>query len=121
MNKNEILAIMPDAESVSTIYLFQLDCVICLYNLFNGENIKNFSEDFMVPGVDSVFKKKLSYAVKVVQVSICDFHEYNINLDKKPYMGTPCRHFFHTPCLENWFKQKKECPSCRQDIEEAAQ
>ena len=26
---------------------------------------------------------------------------------------TPCQHFFHIECLDNWMNQKKECPVCR--------
>ncbi|WFD03120.1 hypothetical protein MOBT1_001809 [Malassezia obtusa] len=28
-------------------------------------------------------------------------------------MVTPCRHIFHTPCLEQWMRIKHVCPSCR--------
>ena len=52
-----------------------------------------------------------------VKEKFLDFHEFDININRKPYMMTPCKHFFHTACLESWFKQKKECPSCRQDLD----
>lgn len=29
------------------------------------------------------------------------------------YMITPCRHIFHTDCLEDWMKYKLQCPVCR--------
>ena len=45
-----------------------------------------------------------------------DFHEKSMNIYNKPYMITPCHHAFHSECLESWFKMKKECPSCRNEI-----
>ena len=45
-----------------------------------------------------------------------DFHEKSMNIYNKPYMVTPCHHAFHSECLESWFKMKKECPSCRNEI-----
>ena len=49
---------------------------------------------------------------------ICyNFHETESLNIGKPYMVTPCKHAFHSVCLENWFKQKKECPSCRKLFE----
>lgn len=29
------------------------------------------------------------------------------------YYKTPCKHVFHSNCLENWMKIKHECPTCR--------
>lgn len=47
---------------------------------------------------------------------VVDFHEKSMNIYNKPYMITPCHHAFHSECLESWFKMKKECPSCRNEI-----
>jgi hypothetical protein len=87
------------------------DCVICLFSLLSSENYKHFTDDFMAAGE----KKKCVF--EGCRESFWNFHEGSMNVNKKPYMMTPCRHFFHTPCLESWFKQKKECPSCRQEID----
>lgn len=32
------------------------------------------------------------------------------------YMFTPCRHVFHTECLEDWMKYKLQCPVCRNGL-----
>ncbi|VEU20331.1 DEKNAAC101176 [Brettanomyces naardenensis] len=32
------------------------------------------------------------------------------------YMVTPCRHIFHTECLEGWMKYKLQCPVCRNSL-----
>lgn len=29
---------------------------------------------------------------------------------------TPCGHFFHRPCIQQWFKTKSNCPMCRQEL-----
>jgi hypothetical protein len=104
--KEDIIAIKPDAE--------YLDCIICLFSLFNPENYRHFSDDFMASTGNA---NRQSYGVcKIIWSKMIEFHEYNYNINKKPYMMTPCKHIFHSACLESWFKQKKECPSCRQDI-----
>ncbi len=105
--RDELIAIKPDAEF--------LDCIICLFSLFNPEQYRHFSDDFIASttGSNRFFCLK---NCRLICSKIVEFHEYDFNINKKPYMMTPCRHIFHSACLESWFKQKKECPSCRQDI-----
>lgn len=35
---------------------------------------------------------------------------------RRMYMVTPCRHIFHTACLEGWLKFRLQCPICREDL-----
>jgi hypothetical protein len=35
---------------------------------------------------------------------------------RRNYMVTPCRHIFHTQCLEAWMKYKLQCPVCRNSL-----
>ena len=35
---------------------------------------------------------------------------------RRAYMVTPCRHIFHTLCLEGWMKYRLQCPICRDDL-----
>ncbi|TKA82343.1 hypothetical protein B0A49_00084 [Cryomyces minteri] len=35
-------------------------------------------------------------------------------LARRAYMLTPCRHIFHTECLEGWMKYRLQCPICRE-------
>ncbi|KAF7718905.1 Uncharacterized protein PECH_006643 [Penicillium ucsense] len=37
-------------------------------------------------------------------------------LSRRTYMVTPCRHIFHTPCLESWMRLRLQCPICRESI-----
>jgi hypothetical protein len=33
---------------------------------------------------------------------------------RRAYMVTPCRHMFHTGCLEGWMRYRLVCPNCRE-------
>jgi len=35
---------------------------------------------------------------------------------RREYMVTPCRHIFHTPCLEGWMRYRLQCPICREAL-----
>jgi len=37
-------------------------------------------------------------------------------LARRGYMVTPCRHIFHSPCLEGWMKYRLQCPICREGL-----
>lgn len=35
---------------------------------------------------------------------------------RRMYMVTPCRHIFHTACLEGWMRFRLQCPICRDEL-----
>ncbi|KAK3325505.1 hypothetical protein B0H66DRAFT_126821 [Apodospora peruviana] len=37
-------------------------------------------------------------------------------LARRAYMVTPCRHIFHTKCLEGWLRLRLQCPICREEL-----
>ena len=37
-------------------------------------------------------------------------------LEQRNYMVTPCRHIFHTECLEGWMDLRLVCPICREGL-----
>jgi transmembrane E3 ubiquitin-protein ligase len=37
-------------------------------------------------------------------------------LGRREYMLAPCRHIFHTRCLEYWMRSKLQCPMCRETL-----
>lgn len=37
-------------------------------------------------------------------------------LERRKYMVTPCKHVFHSECLEGWMRHKLMCPSCRAEL-----
>ena len=46
------------------------------------------------------------------------FYFYKLSsFNTKPFILTPCKHIFHSFCLNKWLEQKEECPNCRQSLE----
>jgi hypothetical protein len=37
-------------------------------------------------------------------------------LARRLYMVTPCRHVFHSACLEGWMRFRLQCPICRENL-----
>ena len=37
-------------------------------------------------------------------------------LARRLYMVTPCRHVFHSQCLEDWMRFRLQCPICRENL-----
>ena len=35
---------------------------------------------------------------------------------RRAYMITPCRHVFHSGCLEGWMRYRLQCPICRENL-----
>ena len=36
--------------------------------------------------------------------------------ERRKYMVTPCRHIFHSGCLEGWMRYRLQCPICRENL-----
>jgi transmembrane E3 ubiquitin-protein ligase len=70
-----------------------VDCAICMMVL----------EVPVVPaGVDSS--------------SVAGVAGVNGMLARRQYMVTPCRHTFHSACLEGWMRFRLQCPICRENL-----
>ena len=48
------------------------------------------------------------------ECNICLSH-YEIKIDQLRVL--PCKHSFHTDCIDKWFEKKKRCPICNFDME----
>ena len=79
-------------------------------------NLDKQSNDVVMDSNNNHRKWKCDVKWKECVEMFVDFHEKSMNIHNKPYMVTPCHHAFHAECLESWFKMKKECPSCRNEI-----
>ena len=124
-------------KKIKKIDINNLECFICLSEIIpkeksNNNNINNnnyssdnnygFNEtDNLVIDIKGESREKLELNNKYKCIEkyfgnksiLFNFHEYSKNIFNKPFMITPCNHVFHSECLEEWFKMKKECPNCR--------
>ena len=119
-SEKEIRTITKDIDS--------LECIICLNPIFSNEdntnmnnnseyisiNLNDSDEDTSIKSGEKI--KNIYYKKKCNWNYLIDFHERSWNIYNKPIMMTPCHHIFHSNCLEEWLRMKKECPSCRRDL-----
>lgn len=67
-----------------------IDCAICR-EVLEVPVVKAGMDDPTVGGVAGVFARRM-------------------------YMVTPCRHIFHSACLEGWMRFRLQCPICREEL-----
>lgn len=67
-----------------------IDCAICREDL-EVPVVKAGDDDPTAGGVAGVFARRM-------------------------YMVTPCRHIFHSACLEGWMRFRLQCPICREEL-----
>ncbi|EAA32280.3 hypothetical protein GE21DRAFT_7300 [Neurospora crassa] len=84
-----------EREKQKGVTMRSVDCAICRELLevpvFNNNKGSGGSSDSAASGITGVFARKA-------------------------YMVTPCRHIFHTNCLEGWMKYRLQCPICREEL-----
>ena len=69
---------------------YKYECSICLNPFTSIENINSIQSNKYYLCIKKLFFEKPIFIYQ-----------------------TPCQHFFHIECLDNWMNQKKECPVCR--------
>ena len=90
-------------------------CAICLNDL--KTDIKIISST--IPIKDS--KSEINEEVPINSSNAkCNF-SLNVIICKREthsniLMMTPCHHYFHPECLQEWCKHKSKCPICRHDL-----
>ncbi|KAI0408217.1 hypothetical protein F4802DRAFT_551069 [Xylaria palmicola] len=67
-----------------------IDCAICR-EVLEVPVVKAGEDDPTAGGVSGVFARRM-------------------------YMVTPCRHIFHSTCLEGWMRFRLQCPICREEL-----
>jgi hypothetical protein len=123
-----------DLKKIKKNDIYNLECFICLSeiipkqkrnnninNNYSSDNNSGFNETDNLVEINekSLGKLELNNKCKCIEKYfgnksiLFNFHEYSKNIFNKPFMITPCNHVFHSECLEEWFKMKKECPNCR--------
>lgn len=83
------------SEARPNTYVF--DCAICTENIDVPIIRKAGSNDGTSPG-------SASTALSTTLFS------------RRAYMVTPCRHVFHSGCLEGWMRYRLQCPICRENL-----
>ena len=112
-NKNEISLNINEKDLIN-INVYEKEKKII--NMNNFDTINNENNNNNIETKKKLCKCKINYSNIY---NICfNFHEKSANIFNKPIMITPCNHIFHSDCLEEWFRMKKECPSCRNEITE---
>lgn len=72
----------------------KVDCAICMQTL-------------EIPVIDNTATEEEDHGISASAKNL---------LAARSYMVTPCRHIFHTECLEGWMKYKLQCPVCRNSL-----
>lgn len=65
---------------------------------------------------NQLFLKLLLNIKKIIDYIIIRLDRNKVNYIRTNLMQTPCKHLFHSSCLESWMDIKSECPFCRNSI-----
>ncbi|KAJ9073083.1 hypothetical protein DSO57_1020242 [Entomophthora muscae] len=86
----------------------QKDCAICMVSLLTPESSdasgSSDPTEPLLPNQPGALYKSAA------AISLSRF------TNSRGIMVTPCRHYFHTSCLEQWMRIKLECPVCRTSL-----
>jgi hypothetical protein len=91
--KEKIQKLVIDMDKFDSEVLKDKSCVICFRDFTEGSSVQNAGSE------DVVLIAKISK-----------------DMDRHLIVGLKCEHYFHYACIFNWFKNKKSCPTCRQDV-----
>ena len=89
---------------------------IIINKIKKKENLNDKKKNNIKFMKDNIFKV-ISFLNLFFKKNFLFFYKSSANIHNKLYMLTPCKHIFHSECLEKWFEQKKECPNCRTSFE----
>jgi len=72
-------------------------------------------DDFSEVNFNLRIKNRIIKFFRRLYLQMTEFTHVEMNIKNKPFMITPCNHYFHASCLESWLKHKRECPTCRNE------
>lgn len=92
-------------------------CSICLDSLVAGYDSEILDdethENSNLSGIDS---NCINPKGRIQRILECGILIRYLSKHKTEFILTPCRHFFHSKCLNLWIENKKECPVCRKEL-----
>ncbi|KAL1297718.1 hypothetical protein AAFC00_006263 [Neodothiora populina] len=96
------------------------DCAICMGDLevpvFRGGGDNNNGSNTRLLGALSGLSSSSTGGATAGETSLTTGGGRALLLERRKYMVTPCRHIFHTACLEGWMKYRLQCPVCREEL-----
>jgi len=111
--------------STSSIFVFCFISSLCcmvgllcfLYKKYNNRVIVEITDDVIVIMEDApkvlknhTYDETTQYIPEICIICIDNYEDENI------ITTLSCNHSFHTECLKEWLKKKKECPYCKNPI-----
>lgn len=100
---------------VTLALLIACCCLPCIITGIKDLRAASAAERKQKLGVlDGMIKKKYNEEdfAQSKECAIC-FCEYGPDDDVSPL---PCKHYFHSECINNWIKENPTCPMCREPI-----
>ena len=92
--------------------------------LIKEENSKNEKTEVEINNQNNqdrkclkIFKKTNMHIKEFFKYNFFYFYKSSSNINNKPYILTPCKHVFHSDCLDKWLEVKRECPNCRTSLD----
>ena len=93
--------------------LLEEECSICTQKLKEDvEEEEEKDEDDELEEEEEGRGKKKGKGKKKVEMSELKIDSERLELTR-PVMRTPCKHYFHPSCLEDWMRVRLNCPYCR--------
>ena len=78
-------------------------------------DVDNLDNIVIQPTLEQIVSATTVYPVNTLQDDICIICQENIQSEEVRRI-TRCGHYFHRTCIDIWFQENVQCPTCRYDI-----
>ena len=97
------------------ILLIMIIAFVIKEKYFKGVDIEKIDKEKKQLMKLKEFLKRLKTKTDIINETcvICLEEMTKNQIDKKSVKTLPCRHSFHSECIEAWMRTKKECPLCK--------